>query len=152
MRQSGFGYRRRSRTSDEGLFAQDILLLDTLGELGEFFACADIAFVGGSLVDFGGHNILEPARAGKAILFGPYMTNLKALAEEFKAKGAAVEVADGKALCGVLTGLLSDEQRQFAMGRQALAASTSGDAAVKNSYALAARFMSDAQGPLAPAA
>jgi 3-deoxy-D-manno-octulosonic-acid transferase len=152
LRQSGFGYRRRSRTSDEGLFAQDILLLDTLGELGEFFACADIAFVGGSLVDFGGHNILEPARAGKAILFGPYMTNLKALAEEFKAKGAAVEVADGKALCGVLTGLLSDEQRQFAMGRQALAASTSGDAAVKNSYALAARFMSDAQGPLAPAA
>ena len=151
LRRSGFGVCRRSRTPDEKLFAQDILLLDTLGELGEFFACGDIAFVGGSLVDFGGHNILEPARLGKAILFGPYMTNLQALAEEFIAKGAAVEVADGKALAGVLARLLSDEGRRIAMGRQALEASLNGDSAVKNNYALAARFLSDSAGAVAPA-
>jgi len=150
VRRSGFGYCRRSQTPDEQLFARDILLLDTLGELGDFFACSDIAFVGGSLVDFGGHNILEPARLGKAILFGPYMTNLQAVAEEFKAMGAAVEVADGKALCGALVRILSDENQRIAMGRQALAASISGDAAVKNNYALAARFISDSLNTTAP--
>ena len=150
VRRSGFGYCRRSRTSDQGLFAQDILLLDTVGELGEFFACGDIAFVGGSLVDVGGHNILEPAQSGKAILFGPYMTNLKAVAEEFKVKGAAIEVADGDALAAALAILLSDEAKRIAMGRQALAASVNGDAAVKNNYALAARYLSDSRAAAAP--
>ena len=150
LRRSGFGYCRRSRTSDQGLFAQDILLLDTVGELGEFFACGDIAFVGGSLVDVGGHNILEPAQSGKAILFGPYMTNLKAVAEEFKVKGAAIEVADGDALGAALAILLSDEAKRIAMGRQALAASVNGNAAVKNNYALAARYLSDSRAAAAP--
>lgn len=152
LRCSGFSYCRRSRTADEGLFAKDILLLDTLGELGEFFACGDIAFVGGSLFDFGGHNILEPAQSGKAILFGPYMTNLKAVAEEFKAKGAAVEVADGQALCAALARLLSDDELRIAMGREALAASSNDDTAVKNNYALAARYLCDSGGAAAPVA
>lgn len=150
LRRSGFNYCRRSRTSEPGLFAQDILLLDTVGELGEFFACADIAFVGGSLVDVGGHNILEPAQSGKAILFGPYMTNLKAVAEEFKAKGAAIEVADGDALGAAVELLLSDEEKRLAMGRQALAAAANGDAAVKNNYALVARYLSDSRDAIAP--
>ena len=146
LRRSGFGYCRRSRTADDRLFAQDILLLDTLGELGEFFACGDIAFVGGSLVDVGGHNILEPARAGKVILFGPYMSNVKAVAEEFKAKGAAIEVADGHALCTTLAKLLADEDKRIAMGEQALTVSVNGDVAVENNYALAARYLSDSRG------
>ena len=146
LRRSGFGYCRRSRTADDRLFAQDILLLDTLGELGEFFACGDIAFVGGSLVDVGGHNILEPARAGKVILFGPYMSNVKAVAEEFKAKGAAIEVADGHALCTTLAKLLADEDKRIAMGQQALTVSVNGDVAVENNYALAARYLSDSRG------
>ena len=122
------------------------MLLDTLGELGEFFACGDIAFVGGSLVDVGGHNILEPARAGKVILFGPYMSNVKAVAEEFKAKGAAIEVADGHALCTTLAKLLADEDKRIAMGQQALTVSVNGDVAVENNYALAARYLSDSRG------
>ena len=146
LRRSGFGYCRRSRTADDRLFAQDILLLDTLGELGEFYACGDIAFVGGSLVDVGGHNILEPARAGKVILFGPYMSNVKAVAEEFKAKGAAIEVADGHALCTALAKLLADEDKRIAMGQQALTVSVNGDVAVENNYALAARYLSDSRG------
>jgi len=150
FRRSGFGYCRRSQTPDQLLFAQDLLLLDTLGELGEFFACGDIAFVGGSLVDVGGHNILEPARTGKAILFGPYMTNVQAVAEELKAKGAAVEVADGDALRGALAHLLADDRKRTAMGLRALAASLNGDAAVKNNYALAARYLPDPRRALAP--
>lgn len=152
LRRSGFAYCRRSRTADDGLFAQDILLLDTLGELGEFFACGDIAFVGGSLVDVGGHNILEPARFGKAILFGPHMTNLQTVAERFKAQGAAVEVTDGQALGAALGRLLSDDGERSAMGRRALAASVIGDAAVKNNYDLAARYLSDLRDMAAPGA
>jgi len=102
------------------------------------------------LVDVGGHNILEPAQSGKAILFGPYMTNLKAVAEEFKVKGAAIEVADGDALAAALAILLSDEAKRIAMGRQALAASVNGDAAVKNNYALAARYLLDSRAAAAP--
>jgi 3-deoxy-D-manno-octulosonic-acid transferase len=149
LRHSGFGYCRRSRTADDQLFAQDILLLDTMGELGEFFACGDIAFVGGSLVDVGGHNILEPARSGKVIVFGPYMANVKAVAEEFKTKGAAFEVADGHALCATLANLLAHEEKRIAMGRQALSASVNGDVAVRNNYALAARYLSDTLGATA---
>jgi len=145
LRGSGFGYCRRSRTSDEALFAQDILLLDTLGELRDFFACSDIAFVGGSLVDVGGHNILEPARSGKAILFGPHMDNVRAVADEFKYKDAAVEVADRDALFRALVHLLSDDMERAAMGCRALAASLNGDAAVKKNYALAARYLADSQ-------
>ncbi len=141
LRSSGLGYCRRSRTPDETLFAQDILLLDTLGELGEFFACGDITFVGGSLVDVGGHNILEPARLGKAILFGPHMDNVRTVAEEFKHKGAAVEVVDCDALLRVLNRLLSDDAERAAMGRRALAALSNGDEAVRNNYALAARYL-----------
>ncbi len=146
LRQTGFAYCRRSRTSNEQLLAHDILLLDTLGELGEVFACADIAFIGGSLIDAGGHNILEPARLGKAILFGPYMSNLRAVAGEFKAKGAAVEVADGRALSDGLARLLADEAERIAIGQRARAASLNGDAAVARNYALAARYLSYSQG------
>jgi len=143
LRRSGFSYCRRSLTEEPRLFEKDILLLDTVGELCEFFALGDVAFVGGSLVDIGGHNILEPARAGRAIVFGPYMTNLPALAGEFKAKGAAMEVADGAALSAALANLLSDDDKRLSMGRLALTVSLQGEAAVKRNYALAARYLSD---------
>lgn len=148
VRQSGFSYRQRSRTADSDLFAGDILFVDTLGELGEFFACGDIAFVGGSLVDVGGHNILEPARAGKAILFGPHMSNVAALAEQFRASGAAMEVADGAALTAALAELLADEAKRLAMGRRALTASAQGGGAIELNYNLAARYLTDSSAPM----
>lgn len=67
----------------------DVLLLDTLGELARFYALADIAFVGGSLVPWGGHNLLEPAFYKKPIFFGPHMENFSYLAEKFVDSGAA---------------------------------------------------------------
>jgi 3-deoxy-D-manno-octulosonic-acid transferase len=140
---SGFSWCRRSTAGPDRLFAKDILLLDTVGELSQFFALGDVAFVGGSLVDVGGHNILEPARAGKAILFGPYMANMQAVAEAFKAQGAAVEVADGAALSAALANLLSDDAKRIAMGRLALEAAANGDGAMQRNYALAARYLSD---------
>jgi len=69
-----------------------VILLDSIGELASLYRVADGAFVGGSLVDSGGHNILEPAVFGKVPVFGPSMENFAEIAERFKAAGAAVQV------------------------------------------------------------
>jgi 3-deoxy-D-manno-octulosonic-acid transferase len=69
-----------------------VILLDTIGELASLYRVADGAFVGGSLVPSGGHNILEPAAFGKVPVFGPSMENFAEIAERFTAAGAAVQV------------------------------------------------------------
>ncbi|HEY2548287.1 MAG TPA: 3-deoxy-D-manno-octulosonic acid transferase [Candidatus Acidoferrum sp.] len=69
-----------------------VLLLDSIGELASLYRVADGAFVGGSLVESGGHNILEPAAFGKVPVFGPSMENFAAIAARFTAAGAAVQV------------------------------------------------------------
>ena len=58
-------------------------MLDTIGELAQVYQVATVVFVGGSLVDTGGHNILEPAVFGKPIVFGPHMQNFEEIAETF---------------------------------------------------------------------
>ena len=67
----------------------DVLIIDTLGELAGFYALSDAAFVGGSLVPWGGHNILEPAFYGRPVFFGPYMHNFAHLARTFVESGGA---------------------------------------------------------------
>ena len=70
----------------------DVVVLDTFGELAQVYQIATVVFVGGSLADYGGHNILEPAVFGKPIVFGPHMHNFREIAEAFLANGAAVQV------------------------------------------------------------
>jgi len=72
----------------------DIFLLNTMGELKLFSTAVDVAFVGGSLVPTGGHNVLEPAAAGVPVLFGPHMFNFSEIAELLIEKGAAIQVKD----------------------------------------------------------
>ena len=78
-------------------------------------------FVGGSLVDAGGHNILEPAVFGKPIVFGPYMQNFAEIARTFLDNGAAIQVRDGRELEPVLIGLLGDPVRRASLGAAARA-------------------------------
>ena len=70
----------------------DILILDTIGELARFYALADAAFIGGSLIAWGGQNLLEPAFYGKPVFFGPHMENFAELAERFVRGGGAAVV------------------------------------------------------------
>ncbi len=77
------GFRASLRTKPQ---EAEVLIVDTLGELKDLYALADLAFVGGSLVPVGGHNLLEPARWGKPVLFGPYVESIADLAEELEAK------------------------------------------------------------------
>ncbi len=69
----------------------DVYLADTMGELKMLYACADVAFVGGSMVEIGGHNVLEPAALGIPVMFGPYMANFKAIATGVLTAQAALQ-------------------------------------------------------------
>jgi 3-deoxy-D-manno-octulosonic-acid transferase len=91
----GVRFVRRSQTPVAGALEEaEVLLLDTLGELLDFYAAADVAFVGGSLVPIGGHNLLEPAALGLPILAGPHNSNSEAAARQLTANGAA-EIVQG---------------------------------------------------------
>ena len=94
----------------------DVLLLDTIGELAGIFELADIVFMGGSLVPTGGHNVLEPAFWGKAILFGPHMHNFRDIVQLFLRRDAAVEVSDPGELGRALLELLSAPERRRQLG------------------------------------
>jgi 3-deoxy-D-manno-octulosonic-acid transferase len=75
--------------------------------------------VGGSLVDAGGHNLLEPARVRRPVLFGPYMANFAAIADEMKRKGGGIEVRGVEDLVREITDLVSDTDKRLAMGERA---------------------------------
>lgn len=85
-------------TDEQRTQLPEVFIVDTLGELKMFYAAADLAFVGGSLVPVGGHNILEAAAAGVPILFGPYMSNFKLIAEGILTLQGARQCQDAAAL------------------------------------------------------
>jgi 3-deoxy-D-manno-octulosonic-acid transferase len=87
---AGIPYARRTADMKD---SAGVLLLDTIGELSGLFAWADVVFMGGTLARRGGHNILEPAFFGKPVIIGPHMENFQAIADEFRAAGACVEIA-----------------------------------------------------------
>jgi len=102
-----------------GVEGSAVLLLDTIGDLSAAYRFADIVFVGGSLVKQGGHNPIEPAVYGKAILFGAHMENFKEIRDRFIADNAAVEVAGPQELEFAMRRLLSSRQEREALGARA---------------------------------
>jgi 3-deoxy-D-manno-octulosonic-acid transferase len=105
--------------------ATAVVLIDTVGELNLLYASADLAFVGGSLVPIGGHNLLEPAALGLPVLTGPFQFNNKEIAQLLLERGAAREVTDANRLAAELEALLAnaaERQRMGAIGREIIAA------------------------------
>ena len=96
-----------------------VLLLDSIGELASLYRLADGAFVGGSLVPSGGHNILEPAAFGKIPVFGPSMENFAEMAARFVAAGAAIQVESPEDAGVAWIELLREPQRMKQMGETA---------------------------------
>ena len=111
------GLRVMRRTQVESDKPWDVLILDTIGELTKFYALADLAFVGGSLIPHGGQNLLEPAFYGKPLCFGKHMENFAALADDFVSSGAARIVLGPEELEDVF--LMKDERALEEMGRRA---------------------------------
>jgi len=97
----------------------DVLLLDTIGELAGLYQAATVAFVGGSLVPAGGHNILEPAAAGVPVLFGPSMENFAEIARMVLAAGAGLQVNNAQDLARACLELFCDPTRLATMSQAA---------------------------------
>ncbi len=111
---------RRSRGSAHSL-PHPVLLLDTLGELAACWGLADVAFVGGSLTQRGGQNMLEPAGYGAAVLFGPNTWNFRDIVQELLWREAAIVVNDGAALHSTVRELLENPQARQRLGQAAQA-------------------------------
>ncbi|TWH76094.1 3-deoxy-D-manno-octulosonic-acid transferase [Azomonas agilis] len=97
-----------------------VLLVDSMGELPLFYALADVAFVGGSLIPHGGHNLLEPAALKLPILTGPHLFNFLEIARQLHQAGALDQVANAKALYEKLLRLLQNPERRQQMGQAGL--------------------------------
>lgn len=120
IEQAGFAYGRRS-TQREPAAGMAVLLGDTMGELLSLYGCADIALIGGSLIERGGHNMLEPAAWGIPLLTGPSDFNFREISALLEEAGALVKVADADQLAAALTALAADEGERARRGAAARA-------------------------------
>jgi 3-deoxy-D-manno-octulosonic-acid transferase len=116
---AGLDCARRTQLPESGWTGGDVLVLDTLGELASVYPLATLVFVGGSLAEAGGHNVLEPAVAGRAIIVGPHMENFREIAAEFLAEDALVQVPDAAGLSAAVARLFADAGARAALGERA---------------------------------
>jgi 3-deoxy-D-manno-octulosonic-acid transferase len=120
-REAGFVTIRRSELPIDAEPRADVVVLDTIGELAQLYQLATAVFVGGSLADYGGHNILEPAIFGKPIVFGPHMQNFREIAETFVANDAAIQVQTERELDAAILSLVRDPVHRARLGAAARA-------------------------------
>jgi len=147
VRRAGRALQRRSALPGRPLAAGEVLLLDSLGELAAVYARARLAFVGGTLAPVGGHNVLEPAQAGRPVAFGPSTQDARAAAELLLEVDAATLVADAGALAEVFVAALRDPagaDARGAAGRRALEAHRG---SAERSAALVAGLLSAGESP-----
>jgi 3-deoxy-D-manno-octulosonic-acid transferase len=148
---AGWNVARRSELRVDSEPRHDVVILDTIGELAQLYQIATVVFVGGSLVDAGGHNILEPAVFGKPIVFGPHMQNFAEIAQTFLDNGASIQVRSGRDLETVLLELLSDPVRRASLGAAARALVEANRGARGKSLSVIAQLMpSDTTGTVVP--
>jgi 3-deoxy-D-manno-octulosonic-acid transferase len=107
-----------------------VVLVDVVGPLAHCYALGVVAFVGGSLVPVGGHNVLEPARAARPIVVGPHTANARDVVERLLRGGGALRVESGEALAWTLDHLLAHPDEATTMGRRAHALVQTGQGAV----------------------
>jgi len=120
-RQAGFVTALRSELPIDAEPRADVVVLDSIGELAQLYQVATAVFVGGSLADHGGHNILAPAIFGKPVIFGPHMQNFKEIAEAFLASGAAIQVRSDRELDDTILALVRDPVHRARLGAAARA-------------------------------
>jgi len=136
------GYRVQARSELRGQDSDaPIVLLDTIGELACLFQVASVVFVGGSLVPAGGHNLLEPAVFGKAIIVGPHMDNFAEITSQFVAQKAVVQVRDDTEFEIELVDLVRDRGRRERLGNAARELVESGRGATKRTMTIAAGLL-----------
>ncbi|HTL15328.1 MAG TPA: lipid IV(A) 3-deoxy-D-manno-octulosonic acid transferase [Thermomonas sp.] len=130
------GLRVATRHADGWPGGAQAFVVDTLGELVRFYACASVAFVGGSLQPVGGHNLLEPAATGSAIVSGPHLHNFADIARRLREAGAMRVVADAAALAAAVPALLADADARAGMAANAARLLEEGRGALARTVAL----------------
>lgn len=128
---SGLRWQRRSEWDGARAIAGGVFLLDTIGELASLYQFADIAFVGGSLVPRGGHNVLEAAQFGAVILVGPYTENFRDIIDAFR-KADALRVVTMQSLIPTVMQLLENHDERAALGQRAAGVVRSQQGATQN--------------------
>jgi len=149
--QRGWRVARRKELPVDAEPRVDVVILDTIGELAQLYQIATLVFVGGSLADAGGHNILEPAVFGKPIVFGPHMHNFAEISRTFLENRGAVQVHSATGLETVLVDLLSDPVRRASLGAAARALVEANRGARQRSLAVITQLLpSDGSGTVLP--
>ena len=126
LEKSGLTFARRSQAAQTGDATAEVILFDTIGELPAVYPLAEIVFVGGSLVKKGGHNVLEPAAAGTAIVTGAHTDNFEAIVQMLDENEAIItlpplqEPSMTVALCDVFESLLASPEQRSTLGNNAL--------------------------------
>jgi 3-deoxy-D-manno-octulosonic-acid transferase len=141
----GFSTVRRTELAIDAAPRTDVIVLDTIGELAQVYQIATVAFVGGSLVETGGHNILEPAVFGRPVVFGPYMSNFAEIAGTFLANRAAVQVESARELEDQLAALVADPVRRASLGAAARALVDANKGALERTVEAVVRVMPPAR-------
>jgi 3-deoxy-D-manno-octulosonic-acid transferase len=150
-KQRGWRVARRTELAVDAEPRVDVVVLDTIGELAQVYQVATVVFVGGSLVDAGGHNILEPAVFGKPIVFGPHMHNFAEIARTFIENRGAIQVQADAELENVLVELLSDPVKRAGLGAAARALVEANRGARARTLAVITQLLpSDAPGTVLP--
>lgn len=124
LQERGLSYRLLNECTDRATGGDaapvDVLVVNTTGELMDFYGASDVVFVGKSLAgNEGGHNIIEPAIFGKPIIHGKAMQNFRAVAQIFRDGQGAIEVDDGQGLEDALDRLLREPSERAALGKRA---------------------------------
>jgi 3-deoxy-D-manno-octulosonic-acid transferase len=152
LQESGQSWARFSNVGGEGVAAPadvSVLLLDTLGDLENFYAAADLAFVGGSLVPVGGHNLLEPAALGVATLAGPYQHNAPDIAQRLAARDAVLMVRNEAELATAVLRLMADAPERRRRAEAARAAVAENRGALERVLAIVSESLAAAAAPRA---
>ena len=118
---AGFTVGTRTELQKRPPANEDIIILDTIGELGQVYSVGNVIYVGGSLVSHGGHNILEPAAHGKAIIVGHHMENFKDLHALFKNRNACVTVNDADELAAQAKKLFDEPAERQRLEQETIA-------------------------------
>ncbi len=138
IQKAGYEVRRRSR--GEAWMPGSVYLLDTVGELSDFYAAGDVAFVGGSLIPRGGHNVLEPILRDCPVVFGPHMMNFRAAQELVEKHQLGTCIAEENAFAGALSTWLYHHNRSEFIARATIALEPHRGAAARMAHLVAAQI------------
>ncbi len=119
----------------------ECFVIDTMGELMRYYACADVTFVGGTFAPVGGHNLLEPAALGKPVLFGPHIGNTEDAARKLVESGGGLKLESGEQLTAAVLHLFGEAKAQKQAGEAAQQVVTEGRGALEKNLSIVRRFL-----------